>query len=71
MAGELQIIIDLAPDATPIEGQVFTQAHPARPFHGWLELASAIEQLRGADRPLTPHAARQPRPGDIALRTDQ
>jgi hypothetical protein len=62
MATHLELILDLELSATPIAGQIFTASDPARPFHGWLELASALEALRNdaltanAPRPLrSPH----------------
>jgi hypothetical protein len=50
--------VDLELDATPICGLVLTDAHPAGSFRGWLELASAIEQLRSAAQPPTKHASK-------------
>jgi hypothetical protein len=35
-------------DATPIAGYITTEREPPRPFHGWLELSSAIEAQRAA-----------------------
>lgn len=67
MATQLQITVDLEPEATPIEGQISTGTHPSRRFHGWLELASAIEQLCIASRPSTPHTASQGQRRDTAL----
>jgi hypothetical protein len=46
MTRRLQIVVDVALDATPISGHVSTDEHAPRPFQGWLELASAIERLR-------------------------
>jgi hypothetical protein len=36
-------LIDLDLDATPIAGYIATDHDARRPFHGWLELSSAIE----------------------------
>jgi len=71
MATQLQITVDLEPDATPIEGQISTATHPARPFHGWLELTSVIEQLCIASRPSTAHSAPQGQRSDTALRKER
>ena len=48
MTRYLRITVNLELDTTPICGLVITDTHPDRPFRGWLELASAIEQLRSA-----------------------
>lgn len=58
MTGHLRITVDLELDPTPICGLVLTDTHPARPFRGWLELASAIEQLRSAAPPPASHASK-------------
>ena len=71
MATHLQITVDLEPDATPIEGHISTPTQPSRAFHGWLELASEIEQLCTASRPSTPHAASQGQRCDTALRKER
>jgi hypothetical protein len=71
MATHLQITVDLELGATPIEGQISTETQPSRPFHGWLELASVIEQLRVASRPPTHHAASQGKRSDTALRKER
>ena len=42
------IYLDLDLDATPIAGYITTEREPRRPFHGWLELSSAIEAHRAA-----------------------
>jgi hypothetical protein len=41
-------VVELELDTTPIRGRISTPPDPAREFRGWLELASAIEQLRTA-----------------------
>jgi hypothetical protein len=46
MGSQLRLVVDLDLDTTPIGGQISTATGPARSFHGWLELASAIETLR-------------------------
>lgn len=48
--------IYLDPDATPIAGYITTEREKLRPFHGWLELSSAIEAQRTAG----------PRPADAS-----
>jgi hypothetical protein len=50
--------IYLEPDATPIAGYITTEREKWRPFHGWLELSSAIETQRTAG----------PRPADASGR---
>lgn len=42
------VLIDLDLDATPIAGHITSDQSARRPFHGWLELSSAIEQRRTA-----------------------
>ena len=42
------IFIDLELNATPIAGHITSDQDARRPFHGWLELGSAIEQRRAA-----------------------
>ena len=44
------LLIDLDLDATPIAGYIATDHDARRPFHGWLELSSAIEERRTAGR---------------------
>ena len=41
-------LIDLDLDATPIAGYIASDHDARRPFHGWLELSSAIEARRTA-----------------------
>jgi hypothetical protein len=48
MATHLRLLLDLELAATPIAGRISTTSDPARPFHGWLELASTIETMRKA-----------------------
>ena len=43
------LLIELDLDATPIAGYIATDHEARRPFHGWLELSSAIEERRTAD----------------------
>ena len=43
----IRLVVDLEPE-TPIRGRISSGTDAARPFHGWLELASAIETLRNA-----------------------
>jgi hypothetical protein len=43
-----RLLIDLDLDAWPIGGRITSDDNPGRPFHGWLELSSAIEQRRTA-----------------------
>jgi hypothetical protein len=62
MTRHLRITVDLELDATPISGLILTDTHPARPFRGWLELASAIEQLSSAAPPPTNHPSKVNRP---------
>jgi hypothetical protein len=65
----LLIDLDLDLDATPIAGYIGTDHEARRPFHGWLELSSAIEERRTADHgtaTLTGRTARVLRsPNDI------
>jgi hypothetical protein len=63
MNGRLQITVDLELEAGPIGGEISTGGNPGRPFRGWLELASAIEQLRVAAGPLASTVGPEP-PGD-------
>lgn len=42
------LFIDLDLDATPIAGHITSDHNPRRPFHGWLELSSVIEERRTA-----------------------
>lgn len=44
------VCIDFTVDAEPISGRVRQGAGSSRPFHGWLELASAIEDALAAAR---------------------
>jgi hypothetical protein len=60
MERHLQVTIDLELDPGPIGGHVSSYRHPGRRFQGWLELASAIEQLRTAALE-DPSASEQPR----------
>ena len=46
MAYLTHLFIDLDLDATPIAGYIGTDHHVRRPFQGWLELSSAIEERR-------------------------
>ena len=46
MASRLHLHVDLELASVPIAGSVGSDQHPARPFHGWLELASEVEALR-------------------------
>jgi virginiamycin B lyase len=48
MGGNLRLVVDLERETTPIGGQISTATGPTRAFHGWLELASAIETHRNA-----------------------
>jgi hypothetical protein len=48
MGTNLRLVVDLELETTPIGGRISTGSEPARPFHGWLELASAIETHRNA-----------------------
>ena len=48
MGYRTQLFIDLDLDATPIAGHITSDHDPRRPFHGWLELSSAIEERRTA-----------------------
>ncbi|MBV8940628.1 MAG: hypothetical protein JO240_02735 [Solirubrobacterales bacterium] len=50
MASHVVLVVDLELGATPISGRISTGIEPATPFHGWLELASAIERRRDAAR---------------------
>jgi hypothetical protein len=71
MTTHLQITVDLELEATPIEGQISTATQPSRPFHGWLELASVIEQLCIASRPSTPPPASHGERCNTALRKER
>ncbi len=42
------LAIDLDHDASPIAGYIANDHDARRPFHGWLELCSAIEEQRAA-----------------------
>jgi hypothetical protein len=59
----MRVLLDLDPASDPIQGRVRAESAPAadaRPFSGWLELSSLIEQLRaGVRRPghTTPDSA--------------
>lgn len=44
------LLIELDLDATPIAGYIATDHEARRPFHGWLELSSAIEERRTTGR---------------------
>jgi hypothetical protein len=46
MARLTHLLIELDLDATPIAGYIATDHEARRPFHGWLELSSAIEERR-------------------------
>ena len=48
MARLTHLLIELGLDATPIAGYITTDHEARRPFHGWLELSSAIEEQRTA-----------------------
>lgn len=48
MASALQLVVEINLDSRTISGRISTNHDPARPFHGWLELASTIETLRNA-----------------------
>jgi hypothetical protein len=47
---QTHFLIDLDLDASPIAGYIASDHDARRPFHGWLELSSAIEQRRTAGR---------------------
>ncbi len=44
----LRVVVDVELGSTLICGRIGTSDDPARPFHGWLELAGTIEALRNA-----------------------
>jgi hypothetical protein len=48
MAYTTHFLIGLDLDATPIAGYIASEEDARRPFHGWLELSSAIEERRTA-----------------------
>jgi hypothetical protein len=60
-----QLILDLDLDLTPIGGNISSDQHPTRQFHGWLELTAAIDALRTAAQTAPAacgHASASPRP---------
>jgi hypothetical protein len=46
MPDKIYLELELEPDRDPIAGIVRIRDVPTRPFDGWLELASAIEDAR-------------------------
>jgi hypothetical protein len=46
MARAVHVEIEVELQREPIAGTVWSEATPRHPFAGWLELASAIEELR-------------------------
>jgi hypothetical protein len=43
----IRIVLDLETQGDPIRGWISKVSQPARPFHGWLELAHELEDARG------------------------
>jgi hypothetical protein len=52
MAFTIHVELDLEPNREPIAGTLSGQDFTARPFDGWLELASAIEAARTDGMPV-------------------
>ena len=74
MAYLTRLFIDLDLDATPIAGYITTDNDARRPFHGWLELSSAIEERRTAGRrtaALTGRATLLPSPDSDSPQTSR
>jgi hypothetical protein len=46
MTRAVHVEIEVELEREPIAGTVWSEATPRHPFAGWLELASAIEELR-------------------------
>ena len=63
-------LIGLDPDATPIAGYIASEEDARRPFHGWLELSSAIEERRTAGRGTADPTGRTAAPLPSARATD-
>ncbi len=54
--------VELTPFSEPIEGCLHLDGHPDRPFCGWLDFATAVEEWRGAGaRELVGSDGTQPR----------
>jgi hypothetical protein len=53
-SGHVRVVLDLQIEGEPITGRISLGAESERPFHGWLELANAIESARGRATALDP-----------------
>jgi hypothetical protein len=51
------VILDVEREGVPIRGSLSTAPGVERPFHGWLELADALEAARGGSDTSRPGAA--------------
>jgi hypothetical protein len=56
----VRVILDVERDGVPIRGSLLTPAGVQRRFHGWLELADAVETARAATGPSAPVATDLP-----------
>ena len=45
-ASRIRVVVTIARDSEPIHGTVTDEANDTRPFCGWLELATFLEQAR-------------------------
>ena len=43
---QVRVVLDLYTEPGAIRGLVSRPGQPSRPFHGWLELANALENAR-------------------------
>lgn len=68
MGRSVRIELELELDADTIAGTLSSPDSPSHPFDGWLELASAIEQLRTtatmASKPSSVKPPTHPAPAD-------
>ena len=52
----MRVILDVERDSVPIQGSLSTAPGVERRFHGWLELADALEAARGGALSSSPAA---------------
>lgn len=69
--GRVRVILDVEREGVPIRGSLSLVPGVERRFHGWLELADALEAARGGDLTSRPAAtdfepAEQPTPLHIS-----
>jgi hypothetical protein len=57
-----RVVLELEPEGEPIRGSISSPCHSDGRFHGWLELADALETARRSGREVVAPDVRVPNP---------